>query len=254
MAARPTAPPNRITSPVKSATRALDIVEYVIARGAPVVAQEIAAGLAIPVSSLSYLLTTLVDRDYLARDGRRYSAGPGIARLQPRAAEFSLRDRVAPLVRALRVQLNETASFFIQAGWQVEALVTETGDHALSYAVRIGAQTPLHGFAAGKAILAAMPDDDIARYLAATTRTAFTPATITAADGLRREIDAIRRHGVARTREEHTPGIQGIARVARDGDAVLGAFSVAVPTVRFDAALESRAAALLAKTCALLTG
>ncbi len=242
------------SNPVKSALRTLDIVEYVVARDAPVVAQEIAGALAIPVSSLSYLLTTLVDRGYLARAGRRYTPGPGLERLQTRAHGFSLEDRVAPLVRALRLQLNETASFFVRRGWEVEALVTETSDHALRYAVQIGTRTPLHGFAAGKAILAAMPDDEVAAYLRETDRAAFTPATITADADLSREIAAIRAAGIARTREEHTPGIQGVGRaVVVDGE-TLGAFSVAIPTVRFDAAMERRAAELLIKTCALLVG
>ena len=63
--------PNAQSSQVKSATRTLDIIEYIVAHGRPLVAQEIAVALGIPVSSLSYLLGTLVDRGYLAREGRR---------------------------------------------------------------------------------------------------------------------------------------------------------------------------------------
>ena len=55
------------SSQVKSATRTLDIIEYVAAHSRPLVAQEIAVALGIPVSSLSYLLATLVERGYLAR-------------------------------------------------------------------------------------------------------------------------------------------------------------------------------------------
>ncbi len=68
-------------APVKSALRTLDIIEYVVARAGPCVAQEIASALAIPVSSLSYLLATLAERGYLAREGRHYLPGPGLARL-----------------------------------------------------------------------------------------------------------------------------------------------------------------------------
>ncbi|MFA5966367.1 MAG: IclR family transcriptional regulator [Sphingomonas sp.] len=238
--------------PVKSALRTLDIIEYVVARDRPVVAQEVAAALTIPVSSLSYLLTTLVDRGYLARAGRRYTPGPGLARLQTRASGMALAERVAPLVRALRLQLNETTSFFIRKGWEVEALVTESSEHALRYAVQMGTSTALHGFAAGKAILATLPDAEFETYLAETQRVAFTPATITSSEELRREIAEIRRTGIARTREEHTPGIQGIARAVMVGGEVLGAFSVAIPTVRFNAAVEDNAAELLRRTAALL--
>ncbi|WP_249276432.1 IclR family transcriptional regulator [Sphingomonas baiyangensis] len=239
---------------VKSALRTLDIIEYVVARDAPVVAQEIAAALAIPVSSLSYLLGTLVEREYLARSGRRYTAGPGLARLQRRNDDFSLAERAAPLVRALRVQLNETASFFVRKGWEVEALVTETSQHALRYAVQMGTRTPLHGFSAGKAILAALPDEEIEAYLAEAPRPAFTGATITDAQTLRAEIATIREQGVARTREEHTPGIQGVGCAVTAAGGLLGAFSVAIPSVRFDAGVEARASELLKRTAALLAG
>ncbi|UAJ09076.1 IclR family transcriptional regulator [Glacieibacterium megasporae] len=237
---------------VKSATRTLDIIEYIVSRGRPLVAQEISEALGIPVSSLSYLLGTLVEREYLVRTGRRYASGPGLARLQTHTPVFSLADRVAPLVRTLRVQLNETASFFIRQGWEVEALATESSEHALRYAVSTGSRAALHGFSAGKALLAALADADLDRYLAETERTAFTATTIVAAASLRTEIDDIRRTGIAHTREEHTPGIHGMGRVARIDNEVIGAFSVAIPAVRFDAAVERRAADLLIRTADLL--
>ena len=244
--------PDVTANPVKSAMRTLDIIEYVVACDRPLVAQEIAAALVIPVSSLSYLLTTLVDRGYLVRDGRRYGPGPGLERLQTRSHEFSLAERVAPLVKALRLQLNETASFFVRTGWEVEALVTETSEHALRYAVPMGTHTPLHGFSAGKAILATLPDSEIDTYLTDTKREAFTPTTITAATELREEIAAIRRTGIARTREEHTPGIHGIGRAVLVNGVLLGAFSVAIPSVRFNETVEAHAIELLRRTAAFL--
>lgn len=239
-------------SSVKSATRTLDIIEYVVSRGQPLVAREIAAALLIPVSSLSYLLNTLVDREYLSRTGRRYAAGPGLERLQARAPAFTLAERVAPLVRALRIQLNETASFFVRSEWEIEALVTESSDHALRYAVQTGNREPLHPFSSGKALLAAMPDDEFERYLAETQRRRFTPATIIDAAALRTEIAEIRRTGLAFTREEYSPGIVGLGRTARIDGIVVGAFSVAIPMVRFDPTVERRVADLLIRTTELL--
>src|SRR5437764_2390224 len=94
-------PTSTQASQVKSATRTLDIIEYVVAHGRPLVAQEIAVALGIPVSSLSYLLATLVERGYLVRDGRRYSGGPGLERLHARRGGPSLAERAAPLVRSI---------------------------------------------------------------------------------------------------------------------------------------------------------
>jgi len=64
-----------LSNPVKSAMRTLDVIEFVVAHRQGVVAREIAGALAIPVSSLSYLLATLTERGYLTRSGRRYLPG-----------------------------------------------------------------------------------------------------------------------------------------------------------------------------------
>lgn len=240
------------SSQVKSATRTLDIIEYVVAHPRPLVAQEIATALGIPVSSLSYLLATLVDRNYLVREGRRYSPGPGLEKLQMHAEAYSLADRTAPLVRTLRMQLNETTSFFVRDGWEIEALVTESSEQALRYAVPTGQRFQMHAFASGKAMLAALSDEELDRYFAETDRLRYTPSTITSEKALRKEIAQIRKSGFAFTDEEFSLGIIGIGRVVRIGGEPVGALSVAIPKVRCDEAMQRRVMDLLERTSALL--
>jgi IclR family acetate operon transcriptional repressor len=251
MATNARSSPNQ-SSQVKSATRTLDIIEYVVAHPRPLVAQEIATALGIPVSSLSYLLATLVERDYLVREGRRYSPGPGLEKLQMHGATYSLADRAAPLVRTLRVQLDETASFWIREGWDVEALVTESSEQALRYAVPIGNRMPMHGLASGKALLAQLSDTELDRYFAETERQRFTPSTITSEKALRKEIAEVRRTGFSWADEEFSLGIIGIGRAVTTGDETLGALSVAIPKVRCDEAARKRIEDLLERTAALL--
>lgn len=247
-----TPPPNAQSSQVKSATRTLDIIEYVVAHPRPLVAQEIATALGIPVSSLSYLLATLVDRNYLVREGRRYSPGPGLNKLQMHAEAYSLADRTAPLVRTLRVQLNETSSFFVREGWDVEALVTESSEQALRYAVPTGNRLPMHALASGKALLASLTDEELDRYFAETERVRFTPATVLSEKALRKEIAQIRKGGFAFTDEEFSLGIVGIGRVVTIGGEPVGALSVAIPKVRCDEPTRRRVMDLLERTSGLL--
>ena len=244
--------PNTTSSQVKSATRTLDIIEYIVAHDRPLVAQEIAVALGIPVSSLSYLLGTLVDRGYLAREGRRYSAGPGLERLQARTHGFTLAERAAPLVRALRVQLNETASFWVRSEWTVEAIVTESSEQALRYSVSAGERLPMHALASGKVLLAALPDEELDRYFAEAERARFTPSTVTGEKALRRELAEVRKRGYALTDEEYSLGIRGIGRVVTIGGEPVGSLSLGIPKARLDEALLRRATDLLARTAALL--
>ncbi|HWL47097.1 MAG TPA: IclR family transcriptional regulator [Sphingomonadaceae bacterium] len=249
----PPSPPPAGAPPVKSAMRTLDILELVAGQGRSMAAHEIAGALAIPVSSLAYLLTTLVERGYLSRTDRRYASGPALRRLASLEGEQRLIARAAPLVRSLRTQLNETASFFLRRGFEIEAVVTETGVHALRYAVEIGQHAPLHSFSAGKAILASLNPAAFEDYLAKSARERFTANTIVEADALRAEIAAVRHSGIARTREEHTPGIMGIGHAVTAGGVAVGALSLAIPAARFNAGVEARAAALLTRSAALLS-
>jgi IclR family acetate operon transcriptional repressor len=241
-----------VSGNVKSATRTLDIIEYVVSAGRPLVAQEISNALAIPVSSLSYLLSTLVERGYLQRAGRRYTPGPGLERLQAHRGSFTLEDRVAPLVRTLRVQLNETTSFFVREGWEAEAIVTETSEQALRYAIETGRRLPLHALASGKAMLAALPQAELERYFAEAELERFTPSTITNEAKLRKQLAEVRETGFAITDEELSLGINGIGRVVTMGGEVIGALSVAIPKVRWNDELVANAKDLLQRTASLL--
>jgi IclR family transcriptional regulator, acetate operon repressor len=240
------------SSSVKSATRTLDIIEYVVAAARPLVAQEISTALGIPVSSLSYLLATLVERSYLERDGRRYTPGAGLVRLQAKTGGFGLADRVTPLVRTLRLQLNETVSFWVQSGWDVEPIATESSEQALRYAVITGTRLPMHALASGKALLAALPTDQLERYFSEVQRSQFTELTITNEAQLRRQLEDVRRTGFAHTDEEYSLGINGTGRAVLVSGKVVGALSVAIPKVRFTAELGERAKDLLSRTTALL--
>src|SRR5688572_10028137 len=146
------------STPVKSALRTLDILELLAQQARPMTAQEIAVTLGIPVSSLSYLLSTLVERGYLDRARREYRLGPAVARLSGSGAEPNLAERVAPIVRALTRELNETSGFFVLRDFEAEAIARDIGLHALRYTIEIGQRAPLHAFAAGKALLATMSD------------------------------------------------------------------------------------------------
>ena len=155
-------------------------------------------------------------------------------------------------MRTLRVQLNETTSFFVREGWEVEAIVTETSEQALRYAIETGRRLPMHALASGKALLAALPEAELDRYFAEARLERFTPSTITSEAKLRKQLSQIRKTGFSRTDEELSLGINGIGRAVRMRGEVIGALSVAIPKVRCDGGLEARARDLLLRTAGLL--
>ncbi|MBK8630438.1 MAG: IclR family transcriptional regulator [Sphingomonadales bacterium] len=237
---------------VKSAVRALEILETVVALARPVTAQELAGLLPIPASSLSYLLNTLVNLDYLERAGRTYAAGPSLARLSPAGLGTELREAVRPMVRAIRDQLQETTSFFIERDFQVEAIASAVGGQALRYAVDEGQRAPLHAMSAGKALLATFDAARLEAYFDRGPLQRFTERTITDEAALRIELDRVRTTGLARGFEEYSLGIAALGKAVWRGGSVLGAFAIAIPVARLTPELEARAVSALNRAAELL--
>ncbi len=222
-------------SAVKSAARALDIVEHVAFHG-PVNARGIARATGVPESSLSYLLATLVDREWLTQAGdRTYSVGPAIPRLAS-GARTPLVDRARPFLRSLVAVTGETACLFIRRGHEIEVLEVELSTHDLRFTPQKGQRMPLHSFAGGKALLARMNPAELDTYFGEAQRTRFTENSITEEAPLRREIAQCRARGFAVSVEEHSIGVDGVA-VALDDD---HSVSIAMPSARFSEDVEQR--------------
>lgn len=242
------------TSPVKSAMRTLDVIEYVGVRRQGATAQELAVALEIPVSSLSYLLSTLCDRHYLRREGRLYLPGTKLEGFWIPDGPQSLEVRAAPVLKSVRHQLNETVSLMVRDGWDAVILLTESGEQALRYAIETGERKALHALAGGKAILAQLGEDELDSYFASGVRQKFTEHTITDEHDLRREIIRARETGFAEAREESTMGICSIAAVAgARWDTQLWSLSVAVPAVRFTDELREQARQVLHRAVSSLS-
>jgi IclR family acetate operon transcriptional repressor len=113
-----------VTSSVKSASRTIDILEQ-IARQGPATAREIARATRIPESSLSYLLSTLVERDWLCSlNDRTYALGSAFSRLAAGASPSPAERRRAQLKLVARTT-GETCSLFIRRGNEIEAIDVE---------------------------------------------------------------------------------------------------------------------------------
>ncbi len=104
----------------------------------------------------------------------------------------------------------------------------------------MGELFPLHCTANGKALLAAMPEEEaIARLPQRLPR--LTAKTIVSRSELLAELAQARRDGVAFDREEHTEGICAVGAAVFDAGGMAAAISVPVPVQRFDGHEESLA-------------
>jgi IclR family acetate operon transcriptional repressor len=234
-------PTSRSSAAVKSASRAIDILEFVARASKPPSFLEISQQLEIPKSSLSMLLTTLIGRGYLEQPEARggYKLGLGARRL---AVEFdqgaTVSEQVAPLLDRLARNLQETCGYYEARGDYVECIESCAYEQVLVYKMFVGERVHMYANSCGKAILAQLPDDQLKAYIARTEFRAYTDRTISSAPQLLREIEEIRKTGIGRTFGEYYPGIAALAVALVEGGKVLGAVNVGLPMVRLNTETE----------------
>ncbi|MGG5810084.1 IclR family transcriptional regulator [Falsiroseomonas sp. CW058] len=230
-----------------SALRALDLLALLARTGRAMTHAELAATLGVPKSSLTLLLRTLAERDYVIAEGRGWRTGPAVAALAaPPTPAFDLARVVQQILRRLSEAVDESAGFVVPEGAAGRVLLSVNARHPLTYAYRTGQLLPLHATSSGKAILAALPPARRAAILGGMQYPAFTPRTITDPVALDTQLRTLGRTGLAYSFEERHLGIIGMARAATIGARLLGAFNVALPSARFSKEAEERIAAALA--------
>jgi DNA-binding IclR family transcriptional regulator len=205
---------------------------------------QLAKRVGLPRSSVHRIVTALVAEGFLAAasPNGRVLLGPEIGRLAAGRREFWRELR--PFMERLFYSTGETVDCAVLDGDHVRFVDQIAGRHRLRAVSVVGSSFPLHSTANGKAILAELGSDELARLLPGRLKR-YTATTITSPALLMRELDEIRKKGVAFDREEHTVGISAAGIALRDPSGDFAALTVPMPTQRFLEAEEDVARALL---------
>lgn len=227
---------------VKSATRVLDLLEYLARWGEACTHAEIADALDIPKSSLTQLLRTLVGRGYLTYDAedKNYALGPAVATLARRSSESrDVLDLALPALERITSATRESSALNVLRGDRSEVVAAQMSSQRLFYQMKVGDTAPLYATSGGKAILANLPDELLEEYLARVQLQPITPRTITDIEVLRKNLAEARVSGIATVDEEFTPGIAGLAMpILGASGFALASLNVAIPVARLDDSLR----------------
>ena len=235
---------------VKSAIRAIDVLEYIAAAKKPPFFAEIVSALGIPNSSLFYLLNTLIQRGYLRQNGNKgsYMLGPSLVVLANAVTRVSWARLIEPLVGSVWKELKETTSYFERRGDEMECMIVKLAEHSLIPIHRVGQRSPMYVFSGGKIFLADMGEPELDAYLKRTKLERLTPNTLTTKATVKREIAKVSQMEFAISREEHSVGTIGISVGLRNGGELIGTLGVAVPAVRFNSKIEEQITSTLKAT------
>jgi DNA-binding IclR family transcriptional regulator len=202
----------------------------------------IAVAVDLDKATVTRLLRTLIEAGYVAQDplDRRYRLTGKILRLAHGVARSLDLQRVArPHLKALRDRLHETVHLGVMEDLSVYYVDKLEADHSVQLVTAVGRTMPLHSTALGKALLAALPEDEReARY----RRMDFgrrTDRTICAVDDFREEIRRTRARGYAVDDRENEPhGACVAAAIVGVGGRPIGALSVSGPHFRVHEQLD----------------
>jgi len=242
---------DREAQAVKSAQRALRILELLTSQERGLTFGEIADALRYPRSSLHGLLWTMTDEGWLELDQatRRYALGirtweAGNAYL--RAMDLS--DRARPYMERVRDALEETVQLSVLDGRYNVYVAKVDGTQRLMLASAVGRRLEAHATGLGKVLLADLSPQELAERIGGEPLERFTANTITDPEDLRRELELIHRRGYALDEEEYTAGVRCVAVGVRDHSGrMAAAMSVSVPTVRFNRRRQQEAIDLLSE-------
>ncbi len=222
---------------VQSVERAFDILELLAGAEREMQLREITELSGFNPSTCHHLITTLVKRGYVGQNprGRTYFISNKVLELSSsRLRQFDITGIASPILKKLAQLTGESVHLEALQGYELTTLAKLDSTRP----VRVGIDGPgkanaAHATATGKAILAWLPETEIARLISEKGLTRFTEKTITDIAGLMEELRLVRRNGFALDNEEFQPDVTCVGSAIRDhAGAVIGSISCSIPTLR----------------------
>lgn len=222
---------------VKSAERALRVLDLLTARERALTFTEIGAALDVPASSLHGLLRTLVECGWVEYTEATRAYALGIRALEAGNAytrSFGLPDRALTFMARIRDEIDETVQLAVLDGRYNVYVGKVDGGHALRLASEVGRRLPAHATGLGKVLLASLEPRQVTELLSAVRLERYTDNTLADLPSLRRYLAEVRRRGYAMDNEEYSVGVRCVAAPVCDSEGrTVAAMSVSVPTARF---------------------
>lgn len=195
---------------------------------------ELSEYLGLSTSTVHRHLATLREHEYVVQRGNTYHIGLKFLTM----GGYAQRETMAyPMIKekvdGLAAETGERAQFIVEEHGKRVYLYTEVGQSAVQTGAHVGKRGEIHSSAAGKAILAHLPEERVREIISERGLSAAGRNTITSETELFEELEEVRERGYAFNRQETTEGVHAIGvAVTKADDSVLGALSVSGPAHR----------------------
>jgi IclR family pca regulon transcriptional regulator len=214
---------------------------------------EVARATGLTRAAARRFLLTLVKLGYVRNDGREFSLRPRVLELgYAYLSGLALPEVAAPHMEELVAKLHESSSISVLDGHHIVYVVRVPTKRIMTVAISVGTRFPAFATSMGRVLLAALPDDELDRYLAEATLERFTARTVTDPDRLRAIVGEAARQGYAIVDQELEEGLRAVAAPIRGAaDVGTAAINVSAHASRVSmAALRSEILPVLLETAA----
>lgn len=221
---------------VQSVARAFRILEALTTGDLGIT--ELADRSDLPKSTVARLTRTLEDLGAVERvdDDGRYRIGPQIVALAGVASPTAnLVSIVRPHLRLLAEMTGEDAGLSVPDGDRAHYIDQVSSDNDIQVRDWTGERIAMHATPSGQVMLASWPEERLARFLERPL-TAFTDATLTEPEELRKRLQLVHEDGYIWAFEELTEGLNSVGTAIQDSRGrLVGAIHVHGPAYRFPA-------------------
>ncbi len=224
----------RSSGSVRSVERTLDLLIALERADDPVGLSELARAVDIPKATAQRLLKVLESRGFVQKERKCYQLGAGIV---PLAGAFlagsSLAKAAFPILEELAALSGETTSLQVRQGFDRVVVQRVHSPHPLGYTLSIGQRLPLHLGAAGRVLMASMPDEELRRFLEPLSEFRLVGGETMTREELLAKLQQTRLQGFALSRGEREMGVVALAApVARPHGGTIAAMAITGPPSR----------------------
>ena len=242
---------------VQSLTRGLSILEALAKSGSGLTLTDVAQRLQLPPSTTHRLLSTLERMGYVYQAGELGLWYVGLQAFTVGTSFLDNRDFVAQshaYMHRLMEQAGETANLAILDGTEAVFVGQVQCHEMMRTLVKLGSRVPLHASGVGKALFAALSDEQIDAILKVKGLPRITENTIVAAETMWAALRVIRQRGYSFDDEEHARSTRCVgAAIYDEHGEPLGAISIAGPSARLSDARIRHLGPIVARIAEELT-
>lgn len=230
--------PARAPGSIQVIERMMSLLDALAASPDPASLKHLAAATELHPSTAHRILAAMTNARFVERhDAGSYRLGIRLLELGNIVkSRINLREVALPYMQTLHEKIGEAINLGARHDDDIVYLERTSSGRALVRVVYlVGGRAPLHLTSLGKLFLASESTQKLRDYVRRTGLPGKTPHSLTTLESLEKELDKVRRHGIAYDDEEAELGLKCVAAPIHDDEGqVVAALSVSAPADRHD--------------------